>query len=63
MVSEPGYDPGTCGLWAQSGDFSLWKRRMYAHQSVSGLKYVFVEKSPIVEAKETTSDQDPEDKN
>ena len=36
---------------------------MYAYQSVSGLKDVLIEKSPIVEAKETTSDQDPEDKN
>lgn len=40
-------------------DFSLWKQMMYAYLSVSGLKDVLVEESPILE---TTSDQNPEDK-
>lgn len=44
-----------------NGDFSLWKRRMYAYLSVSGLKDVLVAKSPALETKETACDPDPED--
>lgn len=44
-----------------NGDFSLWKRRMFAYLSVSGLKDVLVEKPSNEESKEEKSDQDPED--
>ena len=42
------------------GDFSLWKRRMFAFLSVSGLKDVLEEKTKIDETKD--EDKDPEAK-
>lgn len=40
------------------GDFSLWKRRMYAYLSVSGLKDVLVGKTSSSEVKEGDSDEE-----
>ncbi|KAL0793897.1 hypothetical protein Bca101_065274 [Brassica carinata] len=45
------------------GDFSLWKRRMYAYLSVSGLKDVLTEKASIPEVKtDGSEEEDPEAK-
>ena len=45
------------------GDFSLWKRRMFAYLSVSGLKDVLVEKASSSEVKEDDSQEvDPDTK-
>lgn len=43
------------------GDFSLWKRRMYAYLSVSGLKDVLVAKASSSEVKSDGSEEDSED--
>ena len=40
------------------GDFSLWKRRMYAYLSVSGLKDVLAEKTSTSEVKEDGSGEE-----
>lgn len=45
------------------GDFSLWKRRMFAYLSVSGLKDVLVEQTSSSEVKgDDKKDQDPDTK-
>lgn len=45
------------------GDFSLWKRRMNAYLSVSGLKDVLVAKASSSEVKEdVTEEEDPDTK-
>lgn len=43
------------------GDFSLWKRRMYAYLSVSGLKDVLAEKASTSEVKVDGSEEDDPD--
>ncbi|WZY73087.1 hypothetical protein YC2023_005327 [Brassica napus] len=44
------------------GDFSLWKRRMYAFLSVSGLKDVLIEKTKVEEEDSEEDEKDSEKK-